>query len=118
MADAKPDDEAAVRKKITELKAFQDVAAQLHEVVLRAAPDLKPRLWYGMPGYARSKSGPVVCFFRVDDDDYVTFGLTEKAHLEVEDGAGDRLIPSAWFLTEIDEPTERHLEAIVARAAR
>ena len=60
-------------------------------------PDLKPRPWYGMPGYA--KDGPVLVFFRVDD--YMTFGLTEKANFTIKDGAPDQLMPCAWFFTEL-----------------
>lgn len=116
MADT-ADGDAAVRAKIAELPAFRDVAARLHELVLTSAPDLVPRLWYGMPGYAASKRSPVICFFRVDDDRYVTFGLTEHANLAPDEGAVDRLIGSAWFLTELDEPTEARLAAIVAKAA-
>lgn len=117
MADKK-DDEAAVRDKIAELPALADVAARLHEVILEAAPDLKPRLWYGMPGYAKAKSSPVLCFFRVDDDQYVTFGLSEKASHAPEDGADDQLMPSAWFLTGLDEATEARITAIVQRATQ
>lgn len=117
MAEKKPDDETAVEEKIAELPAFRDVAARLHEVIMSSAPELKPRLWYGMPGYAKAKSSPVVCFFRVDDDDYVSFGLTEKANLAPEDDASDRLIPSSWFLTELDEPTEARVAEIVKKAA-
>lgn len=69
-------DDTAVTEKIAELPAFRDVAARLHRVILDARPGLVPRLWYGMPGYATSKKGPVLCFFRVDDDRYVTFGLS------------------------------------------
>ncbi|QGG94227.1 DUF1801 domain-containing protein [Actinomarinicola tropica] len=110
------DGETAVKDKIGELPAFQELAARLHHVIVQAAPDLQPRLWYGMPGYARTKSSPVLCFFRVDDDQFVTFGLTEKAHLEPEEGAADRLIGSAWFLRELDEPTEARIADIVRRA--
>lgn len=117
MAEKRIDDEAAVDAKIAELPAYRDVAARLHEIIMRSAPHLKPRLWYGMPGYAPAKSKPVICFFRVDADDYVTFGLTEKANLTPDEGAPDRLIGSAWFLTEIDEPTERRIAAIVEKAA-
>ena len=115
MAD-KPTDEDAVRDKIAALPAFNDVAARLHEVILRAAPQLQPRLWYGMPGYAASKKTPVLCFFRVDDDRYVTFGLSEHAHHEPEPGSEHRLMGSAWFLTELDEPTEARVAEIVRRA--
>jgi hypothetical protein len=116
MASKNVDDEAAVREKIASLPAYQDVAARLHEVIMRSAPDLKPRLWYGMPGYARAKSSPVICFFRVDDNDYVTFGLTEKAYLAPDPDAGHQLIGSAWFLTELDEPTETRVADIVRSA--
>ena len=115
---ANQDDEAAVLAKIAELAPFDDVAARLHQIILESAPHLTPRLWYGMPGYATSKRSPVICFFRVDDDQYVTFGLTEKANLAPDDDAPDRLIGSAWFLTGLDEPTERRIAAIVAKAAR
>lgn len=113
----KIDGEAAVVEKISTLPAFRDVAARLHEIVTQAAPELVPRLWYGMPGYARSKSSPVICFFRVDDDQYVSFGLTEKANLAPDDGDPTSLMPAAWFLTELDGPTAERIAAIVRRAA-
>lgn len=115
MAD-KPTDEAAVTEKIASLPAFQDVAAKLHEVIMEAAPQLQPRLWYGMPGYAASKKSPVLCFFRVDDDRYVTFGLSEHAHHEPEQGSGHQLMGSAWFLTTLDAATEARIGDIVRRA--
>lgn len=111
------DDEAAVREKIAGLTAFPDIAARLHEIIMQSAPELKPRLWYGMPGYAKARSSPVICFFRVDGDAYVTFGLTEKANLTLEENASDRLRESAWFLTELDTPTEDRIAAIVKKAA-
>jgi hypothetical protein len=113
----KADGEEAVKAKIAELPAYRDEAARLHEVIMAAAPDLVPRLWYGMPGYAKTKSSPVICFFRVDADDYVTFGLTEKANLSPDEGAGHQLIGSAWFLTGLDGPTEARIAAIVEQAA-
>ncbi|MCB1006913.1 MAG: DUF1801 domain-containing protein [Acidimicrobiales bacterium] len=116
MPDAPSDGEIAVRDKIAALPAFGDVAARLHEVIRAAAPDLEPRLWYGMPGYARAKKAPVLCFFRVDGDDYVTFGLTEKANHALEPDAPDHLRPSAWFLTELDGPTEERVTTIVQKA--
>lgn len=115
MVDTK-DGDAAVRAKIADLPAFRDVAARLHELVLASSPDLVPRLWYGMPGYAASKRSPVLCFFRVDDDRYVTFGLTEHANLAPDDGAADQLMGSAWFLTELNEPTEARISSIVTKA--
>jgi hypothetical protein len=115
MAPKKADDDAAVREKIAAMNPFEKIAVRMHEVITEAAPELQPRLWYGMPGYAKSKSSPVICFFRVDD--YMTFGLTEKAHIARAAGATDHLIPSAWFLTELDTPTEERIADIVRKAA-
>lgn len=112
----KPSGETAVLDKIAALPAFRDVAARLHDVIVAAAPELTPRLWYGMPGYAESAKGPVLCFFRVDDDRFVTFGLSEHAHHEPDPASGHRLMGSAWFLTELDGPTETRITDIVRRA--
>ncbi|MFW2336207.1 DUF1801 domain-containing protein [Ilumatobacter sp.] len=103
-------------EKIVALPAFRDVAMRLHDLITLSAPHLEPRLWYGMPGYAPSKRSPVIVFFRVDDDRYVTLGLTEKANLVRGDGP-DQLIESAWFLTDLDEATEERIARIVSTAA-
>lgn len=117
MAGTKVDDETAVREKVAELTPMQDTAARLHEVITAAVPELKPRLWYGMPGYAKTKSSPVICFFRVDDG-VMSFGITEKANLTPADGASELMIESAWFLNGLDESTEARITEIVSRAAR
>ena len=104
------DNLAAVLEKIPQM--FGDKTAiglRLHEIITTAAPDLKPRLCYGMPGYART--GPVLVFFRKDA--YVTFGLTEKALFTIEEGASNKLMPSAWFFTELDDATEAAIADIV-----
>ena len=89
------------------------IGERLHEIITTAAPDLKPRLWYGMPGYA--KGGPVLVFFRMDA--YVTFGLTEKANFSVEEDAPDKLMGSAWFFTPpLDEATEARIADILRKA--
>ena len=38
------------------------VMRRMHDVIVAAAPELKPRIWYGMPGYAKSASTPVLVF--------------------------------------------------------
>lgn len=115
MTDKGDKDVAEVKDVIAGMGDFQAVGSRLHEVIMKAAPDLKPRLWYGMPGYARTKSSPVICFFRADD--LVSFGLTEKANLLPEDGASDQLIGSAWFVMGMDKSTETRIADIVRRAA-
>lgn len=107
------DNLAAVLEKIPKMFGSRTaIGERLHEIIMGAAPELKPRLWYGMPGYA--KDGPVLVFIRMDD--YVTFGITEKANIELEAGATDQLIPNAWFLTELDTATEVKIADIVRQA--
>ncbi|NPV08581.1 MAG: DUF1801 domain-containing protein [Anaerolineae bacterium] len=111
---AKADSEAAVLEKIAAMPApYREMGERLHALIRRTAPELEPRLWYGMPAYA--KDGRVICFFRADT--YMTFGLAEKANLAPEEGASDLLIESAWFFTALDEATEAKLADIVRRAA-
>lgn len=89
--------------KIAEFpEPFAQIAAQLHETIVSAGPKLKPRLWYGMPGYATGRSAPVLVFFRVDDG-VISLGLSEKATIELEPGS--TLRPSAWFLDGVDSAT-------------
>jgi len=111
----KTDDEAAVLEKVAAMpEPYREMGERLHALILRSAPDLHPRLWYGMPGYA--KGGPVLCFFRVDK--YMTFGLTEHATFELEEGATDQLMPSSWFFTALDDATEAKIADIVRKGTR
>jgi hypothetical protein len=110
-----PDAEAAVLTKIAAMPApFSAVGERLHALISRSAPALQPKLWYGMPGYA--KDGTTVCFFRADKK-YMTFGLTQEANLTREEGAPHQLIPSAWYFTALDDATEAKLSAIVRKVA-
>ncbi len=112
----KIDNEAAVLEKVAAMpEPYRAMGERLHELILQSAPELQARPWYGMPGYANG-SGPVLCFFRLDD--YMTFGLTEKASFELEDGAPHQLMECAWFFTSLDDATEAELAAIVRKAVR
>ena len=51
-------------------------------------------------------------------DDYLTFGLTEKANLLIDEDAPHKLVPNAWFLTELDDATEARMAEIVRAATR
>lgn len=70
-----------VLTKITQYtqKGFLE-AKQLHDIIMQANPDLKPRLWYGMPGYTKTKGSAVLCFFRKDA--LISFGVTESVDIE------------------------------------
>jgi hypothetical protein len=104
-----------VLEKIAAMRApYAATGKRLHALILESAPELKPRVWYGMPGYAKG-AGPVLCFFRVDEK-YMTFGLTEKAKHVRDEGAKDQLMASAWFFNDLNEATEKRIAAIVQRA--
>src|SRR5438046_4288650 len=50
----KEDEESAVLAKIAELPESDRIKAErLHAVIKASAPALSPRLWYGMPAYAK-----------------------------------------------------------------
>ena len=108
------DDKAAVVAKIDDWpEPHRTVGQRLHQLIMATAPELQPRLWYGMPGYA--KGGPVLLFFHAEN--LVSFGLTEKANTSIEDDAKDQLVESAWFVAGLDEATESRIAAIVRKAA-
>lgn len=90
------------------------VMQRLHDVIVSAAPELKPRIWYGMPGYAKSASSPVLVFFR--NDEVMTLGVTEKATLKPAGGEDGQLIPTAWYFDGLDEVTEKRVAEIVRTA--
>ena len=85
--------------KIAEMPGpYRDMGQRLHALILQSVPALKPRLWYGMPAYA--KGGKVVCFSRVDR--YTTFGLTEDANLGIDEGTPQQLIGSSWYIISLE----------------
>jgi hypothetical protein len=110
----KADGEAAVLKKIAAMPApYRAIGERLHALILRSASTLQPTLWYGMPAYA--KDAKVICFFRADR--FMTFGLSDKANLALEESAPHQLRESAWFFNKLDAATEAKLRAIVSKAA-
>lgn len=118
MPTAQPDkaqaDLEAVRAKIAEWpEPFVTIGTRLHETIITAGPKLKPRIWYGMPGYALARSAPVLVFFRLDDG-VMSFGISEKATVERE--SDSTLRPSAWFLDEIDDRTLAKIADLVRTA--
>ena len=59
----KADGERDVLAKIAEMpEPDRAIGERLHAIIKASAPALSPKLWYGMPAYA--KDGKVVCFFR------------------------------------------------------
>jgi len=87
---------------------------RVHEVIVAAAPELKPRIWYGMPAYARSASEPALVTLR--NDERVNLALTEKVALRPAGGSDGTLMPAAWYFETIDDPTEKRIAEIVRSA--
>lgn len=88
------------------------MAERFHAIITRTAPSLKPRLWYGMPAYA--KDGKVLCFFQNASKfnaRYATFGFEETAALD--DGA---MWPTAFALLELGEKEEKRIEELIRKA--
>ncbi|MBI0581406.1 MAG: DUF1801 domain-containing protein [Methanomassiliicoccales archaeon] len=57
------DEESAVLAKIAAMpEPYNVMGERLHAIIKASAPTLSPKVWYGMPAYA--KDGKVVCFFR------------------------------------------------------
>src|SRR6266849_4978959 len=110
----KADEESAVLAKIAEMREpDRALGKRLHAIIKASAPDLSPRLWYGMPAYA--KDGKVVCFFQGAqkfNTRYATFGFSDKANLD--EGA---MWPTAFALKELTAPEEAKIGALVKKAA-
>ncbi|MEU9143750.1 DUF1801 domain-containing protein [Streptomyces sp. NPDC048349] len=113
-ADKAAEDEAAVLAKIAEMPDPDRVMAErLHAIVKAAAPDLAPKLWYGMPSYA--KDGKVVCFFQSAqkfNTRYATLGFSDKARLD--EGT---MWATSYALTELTPADEARIGALVKQAA-
>ncbi|MFJ9950508.1 iron chaperone [Kitasatospora sp. NPDC091207] len=106
--------ERDVLAKIAEMpEADRVLAERIHGIVKAAAPDLAPKLWYGMPAYARD--GKVVCHFQSAEkftSRYATLGFGDRAALD--DGA---MWPTAFALKELTAADEQFVSALVKRAA-
>src|SRR2546426_1377128 len=109
----KADGESAVLAKIAEMpEPDRAMGERLHAVIKASAPALSPRLWYGMPAYA--KDGNVVCFFQSPQKfktRYATFGFSDKANLD--EGA---MWPTSFALKELTAAEEARIGALVKKA--
>ena len=107
------EEEQAVLAKIAELtEPDRAMAERLHAVIKASAPALSPKLWYGMPAYA--KDGTIVCFFQSGQKfktRYATLGFSDKANLD--DGT---MWPTAFALTELTAADEARIGALVKKA--
>ena len=112
-AAAKEDGESAVLAKIAEMtEPDRDMGQRVHAVIMASAPDLSPRLWYGMPAYA--KDGKIVCHFQPAQKfttRYATLGFSDQANLD--EGT---IWPVAFALAELTADDEARIGELVQRA--
>lgn len=89
------------------------LAERIHRIALDVAPDLAPRLWYGMPAYA--KDGAVVFFFQDAAKfgaRYATLGFQDPAALDV-----GTFWPTSFAVTPaFSEADEQTVAELVRRA--
>ena len=110
---ARADGESEVLAKIAEMAdADRVLGEQLHTLILASAPGLTPKLWYGMPAYA--KDGKIVCFFQSAQKfktRYATLGFSDAAKLD--EGT---LWPTTFALTTLTADDAARIGALVKRA--
>ncbi|MFU8875768.1 iron chaperone [Micromonospora sp. SL4-19] len=110
---AKTDPESDVPAKIAEMSMSDRVIAErLHALIKANAPVLTPKLWYGMPAYARN--GKVVCHFQPAakfKTRYAVLGFSDEANLD--EGAH---WPTSFALTELTADNEARISALVKQA--
>ena len=109
----KVDGEAEVLANIAAMpEPDRAIAERLHAIISTSAPALSPKLWYGMPGYARD--GKVVCFFQSAHKfktRYATLGFQHEANLD--EGA---MWPVAFAVKELTAAEEAKIAALIQRA--
>src|SRR5256885_16907767 len=109
MKAGKGEGESAVFAKIGEMREpDRTLAKRLHTIIRESSPALSPRLWYGMPAYA--KDDKVVCFFQAAQKfktRYATFGFSDKANLDE-----GNMWPAAFALKGLTPAEEVRIAAL------
>jgi len=113
MKAGEADGESSVLAKIAEMQEpDRAMGERLHAIIKANAPALSPKLWYGMPAYARD--GKVVCFFQPAQKfktRYATLGFNDTATLD-EGG----LWPVAYAVMELTPIEEAKIADLVKKA--
>lgn len=107
------DGESAVLPYVAAMpEPYRAIGRRLHAIIRASAPSLSPRLWYGMPAYA--KDGKVVCFFRSGqkfEERYMTLGFNDVANLDE-----GNMWPIAFALTGLTADEETKIGSLVKKA--
>ncbi|MFS8131260.1 MAG: iron chaperone [Candidatus Dojkabacteria bacterium] len=97
----------------TMIPSDKAMAQKIHEIVSKAAPQLMPKTWYGMPAYA-DKDGKAVVFFQPADKfkaRYSTLGFNDSAKLDE-----GNMWPAAYALTKLTPEEEKKIIELVKKA--
>jgi uncharacterized protein YdhG (YjbR/CyaY superfamily) len=109
----KVDGESAVLAKIAAMsEPDRAMSERLHAIIKVSAPVLSPKLWYGMPAYA--KDGKIVCFFRNTQkfkERYMTLGFNQEANLDE-----GHMWPIAFALKKLNATEEAKIAALVKKS--
>jgi len=105
--------EQEIQAKIAEMpEPDRSMAERIHALVMKTAPSLLPKTYYGMPAYA--KDGKTICFFQPKSKfkvRYSTFGFQPDAN--VDDG---EMWPVAYAVAEVTPAVEAKLADLVRKA--
>ncbi len=125
------EEKAAMRARAKELKAAAEgeeaivaalkkmtpsdrkIGERIHAVVTKAAPELTPKTWYGMPAYA-NKDGKAVIYFRDAakfKERYAMLGFQDNANLDDGD-----MWPVAYALPKLTKADEARIAKLVKQA--
>jgi uncharacterized protein YdhG (YjbR/CyaY superfamily) len=114
-AKTREEGERALLASIAEMSdPDRSMAKRVHAIIMKSAPDLSPKTWYGMPAY--TKDDNIVCFLQPAakfKSRYATFGFNDDANLD--QGV---MWPNSWALVKLTAAEEKRIAALVKRAAR
>ena len=88
------------------------MAERLHAIIMKGAPALVPRTWYGMPAY--SKDGSVLCWYQGAHKfktRYGFVGFSDKAKLDE-----GNMWPISFALKKLTGAEEAKIAALVKKA--
>ncbi len=107
------DEEPAVLAKFAEMpEPDRAIGERIHAIVKAARPELKPRLWYGMPAY--TKDGKTICFFQSASKfktRYCTLGFMHEAQLDE-----GNMWPTAFAILNLGPAEEARIKELLKKA--
>lgn len=107
--------EKAVRETIAALPPLdRQIGERVHAIVSEQAPQLLPKLRYGMPTYTDA-DGKVICFFQAAskwDTRYAALNFEHPAMLDDGD-----MWPTAFAIVKLTPAVEKRIVELIRRAA-